>query len=492
MLHNGKKNLVLLLSSAILFSVTGCAALRADGDGMVDNSGLLPEILPDSAVRMEGMSPDWAKSLIMAQMRIETATPEGTFQSATQALDHFAETGVNGLWINPIYERGSKGNGYGNFGVHTIEPLLTGASNYEGSLEVAKQFVDEAHRRNIRIFWDVIVWGTRKDAPLVTQHPGFYRKKDGQFVEVWGGWAFDWNSAALKAWFTEAAVNLIEKTGADGYRVDVAPATSGYYFKEVRDALYAKGRKVVIIAELPCERRDTFDFEQVGVVDWAETPNWLGGHGDFLLRNNMVDAIRSGEGMGLKSLAQQGEAGKYRYYTMNLLCHDDKEPFARGNRIRFAYSSIFAPFIPMWWIGEEWDNPRKLGGPGNTGVMYFNTIDWAWRDGAGRGFFEDAKQFIRIRRSYAEIFEHFPASHRDANIAKVSSHIAGAANPLQAYGRFADGRAVLVVPNPTTGTATAEVAPDYGALGLDRGMLHNIKDLLDGVQIGRASCRERV
>ncbi len=472
-----------VLMGVLLLGAAACAAPRARGGGSVDNSALLPRILPDGEVRMEGMSPAWVKSLIVVQMRIETATPEGTFQAATRALDHLAETGVNGLWVNPVYQRGDRGNGYGNFGVHTIEPLLTGSPTRAGSLEVARQFVAEAHRRRIRVFWDVVVWGTRKDAPLVARHPEFYLKHDGQFVEAWGGWAFDWGSPALRAWFTRAAANLIEETGADGFRVDVAPATSGYYFKEVRDALYAGGRKVVVIAELPCERNGTFDFEQVGVLDWAETPNWLGGHGDFLLRNNIVDAIRTGAGIGPKALAAQGRAGMERYYTQNLCCHDDAGPFVRGSRIRFAYCSILAPFIPMWWIGEEWDNPKQLGGPGNTGVMYFNTIDWAWRDGPGREFFEDAKRFIRIRRSHPEIFEQFPASHRDAGIAKVATHIAGAPNPLQAYGRHGAGRAVLVVPNPTTAAATVEVIPDYDALGVDRAARHRVTDLLRGTEM---------
>ena len=69
---------------------------------MIDNTAKIPAVVPDSEVVLENGYPDWEKHLIMAQLRIETATPEGTFQSAVRVLDHFAETGVNGLWINPI------------------------------------------------------------------------------------------------------------------------------------------------------------------------------------------------------------------------------------------------------------------------------------------------------------------------------------------------------------------------------------------------------
>jgi hypothetical protein len=466
----------------------------AGGQQTINNSALIPKVAPDSEVRMEGMSPDWVKTLIMAEFRIETATPEGTFAAAaTRVLDHYAEMGVNGLWIDPIYERGSKGNGYGNYGPLTIEPLLTGAKTTEDSFRAVKQFVDEAHRRNIRVFFDIIVWGTRKEAPLVTEHPEFYRKIDGKLWEVWGGYGFDWSNAGLRKWYKEATVRFVERTGADGFRVDLAPDTSGYFFKEIRDALYAEGRKIAIISEIPNKREYTFDLEQVGVTGWTEETDWAHPehlkeqkakfpmHNEYLFKANIVDAIRTGAGIGKATLQQEGEGGMFRFYTSNLLDHDDARPFVTGNRVRFGYSSILAPFIPMWWIGEEWNNPNVQTGR-ERGCVYFTTIDWSEMDvPANRAFYEDAKRYIRIRRSLPGIFEQFPASTREANIAKVESRKDGAANNLQAYARFGGGKAVLVVPN-YGGEARGqfEVTPDLGSMGLNAGSSHRIVDLMTG------------
>jgi hypothetical protein len=278
--------------------------------------------------------------------------------------------------------------------------------------------------------------------------------------------------------------------------VDLAPDTSGYFFKEVRDALYAKGRKIVIMSELPEERRDAFDFEQIGVHGWTEEPAWgnrekhgeqkrrFGLHNDYLLRANIVDVVKTGVGVGKATLQQTGQGGMFRFYTSNLLCHDDAVPFARGDRVRFAYTSIFAPFIPLWWIGEEWDNPRSpLPDHGNTGVMYFNAIDWSKRDsGPGKAFFEDVKRYIRIRRSYPEIFENFPEHNRNANIAKLRTTRNGVANGLQAYARYAGGKAVLVAPNYDGDGAGADfrIAPDAAALGLSGAARYKITDLMTG------------
>lgn len=240
---------------ALLFAECGRAG-QANG---INNSALIPKVLPEDQVKWEGSSPDWTKTLIMAELRIETATPEGTFQAATRVLDHYAEMGVNGLWIGPVYERGSKGNGYGNFGPDTIEPLLTGKSTKRESFAVVRQFVEEAHRRNIRVIFDIIVWG---------------------------GYAFDWNNRELRSWFKNAAVEFIEKTGADGFRVDLAPDTSGYFFKEIRSELVALGRKPLIVSEIPNKRMETFDFEQVGVNGWTEEPDYAtpGKHDEQKLR----------------------------------------------------------------------------------------------------------------------------------------------------------------------------------------------------------------
>ena len=431
-----------------------------------DNRALIPTIQPDQAVTMEGLDPDWVKTLIIAEFRIETATTAGTFAAATNVLDHYAQMGVNGLWVDPIWERGSTGNGYVNFGPNLVEPLLSGTADTE--LSAVTAFVRAAHQKNIRVFFDIIVWGTSTNSPLVTQHPEFYaRNNDGSFWQVWGGYGFDWRSARLQQWYANAAENFILKTGADGFRVDLAPNTSGYFFRTIRTNLFAHGRKIFIMGECLNDRLDTFDTDQRS----------FGGFGsdDYLLTNNIVDVIQSGKGIGTVT-----GAGRYRYYSANFCDHDDRAPVCDGNRVRFAYGSIFAPFIPIWWIGEEWNNLQT-----KSGVMYFNTIDWsALNLPENRAFFEDLKRYIWIKRSFPEIFDCFTSNHLAANIAKVDTRINGLTNTLQAYARFAAGEAVLVVPNygATNGTKV-QITPDYRALGLSTMTSCKITDLMSGKEI---------
>ena len=65
---------------------------------------------------------------------------------------------------------------------------------------------------------------------------------------------------------------------------------------------------------------------------------------------------------------------------------------------------------------------------------------------------------IRIRRSYPEIFEYFPASLRDANICKVATD---RPEELQAYARYRNGKAILIVPNNRKEPATFRISIPY-------------------------------
>ena len=134
----------------------------------IDNSDLLPELLPDDRVTLdENGTPDWAAELILAQIRVVTATKEGTLEAAKRVVDHYAAMGVNGLWVSPIYEPGNGGNGYTNLGPHTVDPRITGTMDYAEGLERVADFVRYAHSKKVRVLLDIISWGTLKGSPIL-------------------------------------------------------------------------------------------------------------------------------------------------------------------------------------------------------------------------------------------------------------------------------------------------------------------------------------
>ena len=422
----------------------------------IDNTSLLPPYRPDEEVTLipssaDGLlrSPDWTDELVLVEVHPETATREGTLESLLPVLDHLAALGVNGVWLTPIYEKGPGGNGYGNRGPHTLEPAVTGCTDVTKGWQRVRMFVDEAHRRNIRVFLDLITWGTMKNSALCREHPDWF---DG---EAWGGAAFNWKNPDFCEWFISTCVTNVLVTGADGYRADCEPMFAGHrIFAEIRRRLLEQGRKVLLIAEESSERGGAYDFEQDGITGWV---NWSRGQqyqnpkAYFLEGWNIVDCVKSGELHGSAASQRDGTSGQDKYYTYCVSNHDFQRSLVNMNRLVMGYQAIFAPYIPLWYLGSE------FGMHAENQVIYFVPVDWTLLEREkNREFCEDIATYLHIRRMYPDLFAYWPMNHRETNIRSVDAD-----TELPSYERYTDERRIFVIPNggdiPKTYTVRADV-----------------------------------
>lgn len=447
----------------------------------IDNSDLIPPILPDADVKLESVpgkspaSPDWVKSLIIVELNVANASPTGNFGGMEKVLDHLAETGVNGVWLTPINE----GNQYGNNGLHTLNRTLTNRDKVEERWAVVRNFVESAHRRNIRVFVDVVSWGVTRTAPLYKERPDWFT---GPARPAWNGWDWDWKNPELNEWFASRLVDFILLTGADGFRADCAPFGAGYGpYRVARERLLSFGKKIILFSENGSTREKTFDFDQNAFLQANKKPRM---RGDVFMQKNIVDMIKSGEELGWfdgkGGFSRDG--GTERFYALTLSNHDsahsdDRGYTAAGDPITFGYAMLFTPFIPIWYIGEEWNNPYSRKIPSYW--LWATRIDWEKRE-ENREFFELVKRMIRIRREFPEIFEEFPASLRNANIMKVETN-----HPelLQPYARYRNRSAIFIVPNNGKAAAKFRITIPYKETGIGDTDVE-VTDLLNEKKLG--------
>ena len=90
---------------------------------------------------------------------------KGDFRGLTSKLDYFSDLGVNGLWLMPIMPSDTY-HKYHVIDYKNIDP------DY-GTLDDFRQFVEEAHRRDIRIITDFVVNHTGN------MHPWFLEAQKG-------------------------------------------------------------------------------------------------------------------------------------------------------------------------------------------------------------------------------------------------------------------------------------------------------------------------
>jgi len=461
-----------MLTTTAIEAQTQATETEAENEiNYIDNSTLVPAYLPNDKVTLElsddGVNywtPDWVKDLIVVQANPNWSS-NGKLSGMTSILEHLAEAGVNGLMLTPINEEinadgeKSDGNAYSNFGPHTIAASLTGTEygDTEAALAEVKKFVDKAHSLNIRVFFDVITWGVNYDAPLYEEHPDWFNGEK----ESYSGYLFDWENAktsGLFDFFKNAMVDLITATGADGYRADCGASYSGTeIFREVRQTLINEGYKIVMISENPSEKDGTFDFDLHSYIDSKYT--MFDTH-KLYVENNIVEAVQNGS-----------FAGDSRYYTSLVSCHDYTDYSAKGNLIQMGYASIFTPYIPIWYLGEEFNNTRA-----ETPQLYGNPFYWDEIEN-NRQYFETIKSYIRTRRIYSDSFGYFDADSTYNSIAEVYTDND---TLLPAYARYGEGTAVLVVPNDSDADVKLNVEIPVFNIGLDSSFTYQLKDTVTG------------
>ena len=466
----------LVLCTAALFCNAG-----------LDNSSLIPPFKTDAQVGMEktadgkSESPDWVKGLIMTTARVDAVSTDQTLKGMEPYLDHLAEMGVNGLWVTPPL---NGGNGYGNFGIHTMNPLLLGEKDPVKQWQILKNFVDAAHKRNIRVFFDIVTWGVTKHeggAPIFKEKPEWFSQISARYA----GWYFNWDNAELNEWFASRLIEWALLTGADGFRCDCSPFHAEYgAYRTAKKRLRDMGRKIILISEFGCARRNVFDFDQVSMMKDFRTPRW---QGVTFLEKNIVDEVKNGGELIVRD-DETALRGRKRFYTFMLSCHDSQEYTAKGSPIVFGYQTIFSPFIPLWYVGEEWNNPKahfidyyvkrdKI--KRKSWRLYNNFVDWKARD-KNRAFFEQVKKMIRIRRERPEIFEFFPDNNTQTNICAVKTQ---PATKLQSYARYRNGKAVIIVPNYSSELLKTTVSIPFAEGGLKKDREYTVTDLLSDKQI---------
>ncbi len=471
-----------------------------------DNSALIPKIKPDSEVQLlksskdgDTYTPDWVNDLIIVEANIKNVS--GTLENAkTQIVDHLATMGVNGLWLTPIGDS-TNVHFYGNKGPHTIDSDITGTTDYEEGWRRFKEFVDYAHSKNIRVFVDLVTWGTANYSPIYEAYLNktTFEYDDGTTVKnidvsdwftgepgEWGDACYNWESETLREWFTTVVVDMVLDTGVDGIRCDCEPGYSGYeVYGEIRSRLLNEGRKIIIFSEHANKRDGTYDFEQFGVSNWQTVS--FSDHQDkkhnWFLNDNIVASIKgSGSKLVGGNVSEiKDKSSYYRYFTYCVSCHDFKGTAVNKNTLVLAYQALFAPFIPIWYIGEE------FGWQGNGSLLY-QKMDWSQKESfANALFMEEIKQLIAIRRTYSDVFSQFAENNREANIVAVQTKDLGL---VTAYARYTAERAVLIVPNNQKGMKGGTVTIPFTSLKYEKTASYKVTDLLTGEVIASGTGAE--
>ena len=325
-------------------------------------------------------------SAIIYELHVGTFTPQGTFISAIEKLDHLVSFGITHVELMPVVEF-SGNHGWGYDGVDLFAP-----HHAYGTPDDLKKLVDSAHARGLAVILDVVYNHLGPSGNYLAKFAPYFTKK---FASAWGeGINFDGaESNEVRRFFCDNALMWLRDFHFDGLRLDAVHGiidTSATHILEqlkieVEELSAQLGRNLALIPESDLnDPRLLWPRERGGFqldAQWSDdfhhalhtvlTDEKTGYYSDFGKLEDLAKALqhvfvyagkfsahrRRVHGRPIENLSGHRFLG----YLQN---HDQVGNRARGERsaqlmslgkLKIGAALVFtSPFIPLLFQGEEW------------------------------------------------------------------------------------------------------------------------------------------
>jgi maltooligosyltrehalose trehalohydrolase len=334
----------------------------------------------------DNWQPPSLASAIIYELHLGTFTPEGTFLSAINKLDHLVALGVTHVELMPVVEFAGD-HGWGYDGVDLFAP-----HHVYGPSEDLKQLVDECHVRGLGTVLDVVYNHLGPSGNYLAKYAPYFSKR---YAPTWGE-ALNYDGAEsdqVRRFFCDNALMWLREYHFDGLRLDAVHAIYDFSAQpflaqlklEVEGLSSQLGRPLFLIAESDLnDPRLLWPRERGGFAldaQWSDdfhhalhtvlTGEKTGYYADFGKLEDLAAALHQAFVYDGKFSAHRrrhhgrssGDLSGHRFlaYLQN---HDQIGNRAQGERSNHLLSLgklkigaalvLASPFVPLLFQGEEW------------------------------------------------------------------------------------------------------------------------------------------
>ncbi|WP_029036211.1 malto-oligosyltrehalose trehalohydrolase [Salinimicrobium xinjiangense] len=326
------------------------------------------------------------------ELHVGTFTPQGTFETIIDKLDHLEELGINTIELMPVAQFPGERN-WGYDGVYPFAP-----QDSYGGVSGLKKLVDACHARNFSILLDVVYNHFGPEGNYISQYGPYFTDK---YHTPWGS-AINFDdeySDAVRKHFIQNALMWLEEFHFDGLRLDaiheIIDRGANHFLRELSektDALEQKtGRRYVLIAE--SDLNDTRLIKDYELGGYGLEGQWVD---DF---HHSLHTVLTGEKAGYyadfgemellakafkQAFVYDGTYSVFRKRTVGnnpagispdnfVVCiqnHDQVGNRLLGERLAelvsfekqklAAATMLSSPFVPMLFMGEEFGEKNRF------------------------------------------------------------------------------------------------------------------------------------
>ncbi|MCX7821737.1 MAG: alpha-amylase family glycosyl hydrolase [Brevinematales bacterium] len=222
----------------------------------------------------------------------------GNFDEWKKHLARIKKMGFDWIYINPFHYPGFSGSLYAVKDYFRINPIFINEKSPLKPFEQLKDFIDTAHKYDLKLVMDLIINHTAKDHPFTSIHPEWYKKDNEGKIKSPGAWDngkwIEWGDLAEidnlsnyereKLWnYWYEVVEFYINLGFDGFRCDAAYAIPTELWKFLIEKTKTKKSDIIFLAEsLGCPLESTislakngFDYIFNSSKWWNYKDNWL-------------------------------------------------------------------------------------------------------------------------------------------------------------------------------------------------------------------------
>lgn len=387
----------------------------------------------------------------------------GDLQGIIEKLDYIKAMGFTAIWITPhVKNTGQDYHGYGAIDFFEVD-------EHFGSIAKAKELVEKAHQREMKVLFDIVVNHTGPKHPLVTEKPNWFNRRceinwsDPKSIEncwIYGLPDFDQSSPEVREYILKYSAFWVEKTGVDGFRLDTVKHVPREFWTWYSDQMQKVKPGFWLLGEAWVESSKLLAaYQEAGVTAMIDFPVSMVAREAFGREaplSRLAAAVRAMEADMPDPWQAAGFIDNHDMSRFVTHARDDKE-----NRLKVALLFLFTQrSVPILFAGTEVPVENLKGG----GDMDLNRPSFPW----------GAEQNSEVRKLITRLNEV-----RRANVALRRGTVVelGADRWTYAYGRVAGGNVVVTALNMRENApyaADLEVA----ALGLKEGTV--LKEALTG------------
>lgn len=291
----------------------------------------------------------------------------GPIEAWRRHLPRIARMGFDWVYLNPFHHPGYSGSLYAIKDPYRLHDLFAGEGNGDALLA---GFTEDAALLGLDVMMDLVANHTAKDAPLVEEHPEWYRRDEGgalysprvvgsdgsSAVTVWDDLAeLDYGSPSARQSLIDYWSTYLRhyvRLGFSGFRCDAAYKLPAEVWRPLIAAARAAKPKVKFFAEtLGCTPAETEALRDAGFDYFFNSSKWWDFRSDWLLEQyeafrSIASSIAFPESHDTERLA--AEIGT-----------TDPQQIAQQATFRYLFAACFSTGV-MMPIGYEYGFRKKL------------------------------------------------------------------------------------------------------------------------------------